>query len=631
MKLQYKPEVDTLRAISVLAVIIYHSKIYFFGEFFFQGGYYGVDIFFVISGYLITSLIYQDLKTNTFSIKQFYLKRCRRIFPALIFTILISLVLSWYSIMPISLVEYAKSIIYSITFISNYFFYFTGLEYGAVNGLLKPLLHTWSLGIEEQFYIIFPLIFIFGFRFFKKHLIFYFGFFILISFLIGLYFSKTNPNFNFYFIGSRVWELLIGSLLFLFSTKLNFQFKTLHSNFATFIGIIIIFISFQLNYDIVPNPNLKTLLPILGASIIILTFKRKGYLNLLFVNKFALWIGLISYSLYLIHYPIFAFVRANRLAHTSLDYLIVAVIIFLLSFLSYRYIEKPFRNLKIVKDKLFLTLLTLTLLITLFLSTIIIHNKGFENRFPKLSNFSTDYQKYRKELNILKYELGVPIFKDNNKKNILVVGNSHGRDLFNVLKLNENLFPKFEFSILDTDINCLIFFNENSLCNKIILTKIQKQIINQSDIILFSSKYNEKDLAEFDKVIKIFQKKQKKVIIASNKPEFYFSSNLLSIVDEFFLQNNRLPNKSEKLILQNKYFTSINPEVQRKNTLIKNIAENNKVLFFETKELICLKEEKTCEFLTDKNEKIIFDDSHFTVEGAKYLGNKIKELKWFEN
>ena len=120
MKLKYRPEIDSLRAISVLGVIVYHSKIYFFGELFFQGGYFGVDIFFVISGYLITSIIYEDLNKNKFSLKKFYIKRCRRIFPALIFTILISLLLSWYSVMPVSFVEYAKSIIYSLIFVSNY-------------------------------------------------------------------------------------------------------------------------------------------------------------------------------------------------------------------------------------------------------------------------------------------------------------------------------------------------------------------------------------------------------------------------------------------------------------------------------------------------------------------------------
>ncbi len=287
MKLKYRPEIDSLRAISVLGVIIYHSKIYFLGELFFQGGYYGVDIFFVISGYLITSIIYEDLSKNNFSLKKFYVKRCRRIFPALIFTIFISLLLSWYSIMPVSFIDYAKSIIYSLTFISNYYFYFSGLEYGAVSGLLKPLLHTWSLAIEEQFYIIFPLLFILGFKIFRKNLIFYFTIILFVSFMTALYYSNFAPYFNFYFIGSRAWELLIGSLLFLLSHKSSLRIKTIYSNLFTFFGLFIIFISFQFSNDAIPNPNLKTLLPLIGAAIIILTYKKEGFFNLLFINKFV--------------------------------------------------------------------------------------------------------------------------------------------------------------------------------------------------------------------------------------------------------------------------------------------------------------------------------------------------------
>ena len=628
MKLKYRPEVDSLRAISVLGVIIYHSKIYFFGELFFQGGYYGVDIFFVISGYLITSIIFEDLSKNNFSLKKFYIKRCRRIFPALIFTILISLLLSWYSLMPVSFIEYAKSVIYSLTFISNYYFYFSGLEYGAVSGLLKPLLHTWSLAIEEQFYIIFPLLFIFCFKRFSKNLIIYLGFILLVSFIIAIYFSNSAPNFNFYFIGSRAWELLIGSLLFLLNKKSDLHIKPINSNLCTFFGLLLIFISFQFNYDTNPTPNFKTLLPLLGASIIIFTYKKEGFLNLLFVNKFVLKIGLISYSLYLLHYPIFAFVRANRLAHSNIDYFVVAIIIFILSYISYRFVEKPFRNFNFIKNKSFIKTLVGSIIFICSLSFVIISNKGFENRYPQLSNFSLDYEKYLKELRILKYELGVPSFRDKSKKNLLVIGNSHGRDLFNALKLNENLFLDYEFSILDTKISCLKNINQNKLCD-VTLSKLQEKILKESNIILISSRYDDEDLSELKNIVQKLSSSDKKIILTSNRPEFYFSSNNMTIIDEFFVQNGRLPNDDEILKLKKRYFLSIDPELKRKNILIEKIAKDNQIDYINTKELICSDQEKTCEFLTDNKSKIIFDTSHFTREGAKYLGTKIQELKWF--
>ena len=349
---------------------------------------------------------------------------------------------------------------------------------------------------------------------------------------------------------------------------------------------------------------------------------------MLFVNKYILKIGLISYSLYLLHYPIFAFVRANRLAQSHVDYLFVALIILILSYISYRFVEKPFRSFNFIKNKSFVKILVGSIIFLCTLSFVIISNKGFENRYPQLSNFSLDYEKYLKELRILKYELGVPSFRDKSKKNLLIIGNSHGRDLFNALKLNETLFLDYEFSILDTKISCLKYINQNKLCD-VSLSKLQENILKESNIILISSRYDDEDLLELKNIVQKLSSSDKKIILTSNRPEFYFSSNYMTIVDEFFVQNGRLPNNDEILKLKKKYFLSIDPELKRKNILIEKIAKDHQINYINTKELICSDQEKTCEFLTDKKSKIIFDTSHFTREGAKYLGTKIQELKWF--
>ena len=148
-KLTYRPEIDGLRAIAVFAVIFYHSDSELFDLNFFPGGFIGVDIFFVISGYLITSLILKELKTtNNFSFKNFYERRTRRIIPALLTVILFSIPLGWFYLLPIDLIEFSKSILYTIGFSSNYFFYFADIEYNALGSLFKPFLHTWSLSVE---------------------------------------------------------------------------------------------------------------------------------------------------------------------------------------------------------------------------------------------------------------------------------------------------------------------------------------------------------------------------------------------------------------------------------------------------------------------------------------------------
>ena len=198
MKITYRPEIDGLRAIAVSAVILYHAQIIILGQKLFKGGFIGVDIFFVISGYLITSLILKELiTTGCFSFKDFYERRVRRILPALLVVILASLPFAWMYLLPDSFLDFSKSILYSLSFGSNFYFHFSGQQYGAESGLLKPFLHTWSLSVEEQFYILFPIFLLIIFRFFNKYLIhiFMFGFFISLG--VADWSSKNSSSISY--------------------------------------------------------------------------------------------------------------------------------------------------------------------------------------------------------------------------------------------------------------------------------------------------------------------------------------------------------------------------------------------------------------------------------------------------
>ena len=170
MKLSYRPEIDGLRAIAVGAVILYHSQITILGHQPFKGGFIGVDIFFVISGYLITSIIYKELSsTGSFSFKYFYERRVRRILPALLFVMFVSYIFAWIFLLPSSFLDFSKSILYSQGFSSNFYFHYSGQQYDDPSSLLKPFLHTWSLSVEEQYYIIFPIFLIIVFKFYRKY------------------------------------------------------------------------------------------------------------------------------------------------------------------------------------------------------------------------------------------------------------------------------------------------------------------------------------------------------------------------------------------------------------------------------------------------------------------------------
>ena len=328
-KLKYRPEIDSLRAIAVIAVIIYHAKINLFGYQLFPGGYLGVDIFFVISGYLITSIIFNELQLKkNFSFTNFYLRRGRRILPALFFLLLCCIPFSWFILLPSSYIDLSKSILYSLGFSSNFYFYFTGLEYGAIDGLLKPLLHTWSLAVEEQYYILFPILFVSGFFFLRKRLNILILIFLLISLVFAEFFSAKNSNLNFYILPSRAWELLIGSLLVFIGNKRTFKITNFKSNILSIFGLTLILFSFVYFYEATPSPNIKSILPIIGTLLVLVFYRKETIMAKFFNNRLLVGVGLISYSLYLWHYPIFAFVRNLRITQNLSGHLTVAILIF---------------------------------------------------------------------------------------------------------------------------------------------------------------------------------------------------------------------------------------------------------------------------------------------------------------
>jgi len=220
MKLSYRSEIDGLRTIAVLSVILYHAQIVVFGHDFFKGGFVGVDIFFVISGYLISRILLSELfEKGKISFLQFYERRARRILPILFTVFIVSFPLAYKYLLPNQFIEYAQSILSATFFGSNIFFYFTNTKYGAEDSLLQPFLHTWSLGVEEQFYILFPIVLLLAYKFAKNHLVTIIAILILISLSYADWQSTKNTQLNFFMLTSRLWELGIGSLLAFYELK----------------------------------------------------------------------------------------------------------------------------------------------------------------------------------------------------------------------------------------------------------------------------------------------------------------------------------------------------------------------------------------------------------------------------
>ena len=399
MKINYRPEIDGLRAIAVSVVILYHAQITVLGLKPFRGGFIGVDIFFVISGYLITSIILKELLScGVFSFKHFYERRIRRIIPLLLFVMIVSLPFGWVYLMPNEFIDFSKSILYSLGFSSNFYFHYSALRYGAPEGLSKPFLHTWSLSIEEQYYVLFPLFLMFAFTYSKKHLTTILAIGLFCGLLLADWGSKMYPSATFYFIHARMWELIAGSLLAVVEVDAGHrsQNKTLNQILPT-VGLFLIGHSILAFDDNMFHPSLNTLLPIIGVCLIIWFSDEDELITKILSSKIFVSVGLISYSLYLWHYPVFSLARITEYFNGDIFrtiYLIILTVI--LSIFSYTFVEKPARNKNNKFSSVGCVLLALGTLVSGF-CVFVTTRDGLPDRFFHTENYSLNEVMYREE------------------------------------------------------------------------------------------------------------------------------------------------------------------------------------------------------------------------------------------
>lgn len=343
--MKYRREIDGLRALAIIPIILYHAGIKIFG-----GGYVGVDIFFVVSGYLITSIILTDLENNNFSIKKFYERRARRILPALYVVLLSSAILAWFLFLPDAMVLFSKSLVAASTFTSNIYFWRTSGYFDTANEL-KPLIHTWSLAVEEQFYILFPLLLILFFKIRAKIIAPLLYILLVLSICYSQWISTRFPAFNFYLLPTRIWELLIGAMIAIYLKRSIGSKNDLVDQFGSIAGLLLITISVFLYTDKTPFPGIFALIPTIGAALIIIFATDKTFIGKLLSTRLFVGIGLISYSAYLWHQPIYAFSREYLIEVSPIQTLVLTLICFAFAYLSWRFIENPFRRNNTVSTK----------------------------------------------------------------------------------------------------------------------------------------------------------------------------------------------------------------------------------------------------------------------------------------
>ncbi|XOV80072.1 MAG: acyltransferase family protein [Aestuariibacter sp.] len=375
--MNYRSEIDGLRAISILSVLLYHA-----GFSLFKGGFLGVDVFFVISGYLITLHIAESFKNNRFSFLGFYARRAKRLIPAIIFMAMVVTPIAWFVTDPYEFKEFGQSLVSTFTFSSNIFFYLkTG--YFDTASELKPLLHTWSLAVEEQFYLVFPLLFWLMFKTGKTLVLILV--LLVTSWLYAISSYNTTPDTVFYFLHTRAWELLVGSATALISVKFQL-FQTskneILQKYLSLSGLVMIIWSFLVISSKQESLPLFTMIPVFGAALVLICKNDSGVSYRFLTIPLMVWIGTVSYSLYLFHQPIFALGRIYYLEELPLPTILIFILLsFFLAAISKYFIEDYFRfQYKKTNDWLIHSLAPVCIAIAVF--GLLIH---YQNGFPERS------------------------------------------------------------------------------------------------------------------------------------------------------------------------------------------------------------------------------------------------------
>lgn len=337
--MDYRREIDGLRALAVLPVILFHA-----GFETFSGGFVGVDVFFVISGYLITTIILAELEQGKFSIVNFYERRARRILPALFLVMLVCIPFAWILLSPAELTSFSKSLIAVPLFVSNFFFWRDG-GYFETAAELKPLLHTWSLAVEEQYYVLFPLFLMLFWKLGKRWIFLTLFLLFCASLAVAQWAAYARPDAAFYLLPTRGWELLIGAFAAIYLSKsYRKDLSKVASEVGGWLGVALILYAIFTYSKATPFPGLYALVPTLGAVLIILFATQQTSVGKFVGNKLFVRVGLISYSAYLWHQPVLAYARHWLLDLSVLVTSLFIVLVIFLSILSWKYVEIPFRT-----------------------------------------------------------------------------------------------------------------------------------------------------------------------------------------------------------------------------------------------------------------------------------------------
>ena len=632
-RINFRKDITFLRFVAVIAVLFYHADFEIF-----SGGWLGVDVFFVISGYLISNIIYSELFSKTFTFNNFFKRRIKRILPALMSVLLLTIPFSYFLLVPKELLEYAKSLVSTLFFYSNY--YFRNLDfYNSASAKKMPLLHMWTLSVEEQFYIIFPIISVVIYYIFKKKSIFVFTIF----FLISLFLNSTNQtNDKFYFIEYRAWEFLIGVLVMF----LGINFKT---KYIKFFGLSVIFYSFYYFEDSQIN-QIEPKLLVLFGTVLFLLFDNSLFLDKIIGNKAIQLIGLSSFSIYLFHQPLFSFYRIYL--ERSYDYIdffdktILILLSLLLGIVSYNYIEKYF----IKSENLFklFVFIAITIVVVIFFFVIAENTDGMKQRYDFIPeevlfyslntnfypNSNNENLKYWNEFKCVG---GTCNFSNkDNSHNIYLFGDSHA-NVFSVSMLRNfsEISEKYNLKIKNgTGGRCLLTGQVDSIeyvgaCERTYFNEFIERITKEDYVIITGrldlwlredvggSQLQCEDcyyLNEIDERFSLLSEKSKNLIIFYPHPSY-----------DFPIAKSYLYKQNEWGVPVKKPFSEWSEYVESTYVFLNNIEGEN-IIRVKSENYFCNNFEKGYCYASTETELFYTDDNHLTFEGVGYLTRRLNEI-----
>jgi len=619
----HRKDIDGLRAVAVLPVVAFHAGIEFI-----RGGFVGVDVFFVISGYLISSLLMKDIVAGKFSILKFYERRVRRIFPALIAVLLATFVMAWFYSLPGELVDLSKSGIAAVLSVSNMFFW---MQAGYFDGsaLSKPLLHTWSLAVEEQFYIFWPLMLLGAYRFSRTKPVLMTWVVSIVSLIVSAYGAFHFKDASYYLVFTRAWELLLGALVAFDALPVP-KNESLREAYS-FTGLVLIIASiFMVNGDM-PFPGLAAVPPTLGAAMIIAVGRVNAHTvtGRVLSLRLMTFVGLISYSLYLWHWPITVFQRNyGMLLESGSDrtrkIAIIAVSI-VAATLSWKFVEQPFREGKYRPSPRKLAWMAgVASAVVLLISACMWKAEGFPSRYSpraiELASF-LNYQAtnlYRDETCFLSARLGKTTVDPEcvaispYKPNYLIMGDSHAAQLWS--GLHAAIADKNFLQV--TAAHCLPTitpkFNESLRCREL-FNKTFQSLVGDAKInkVMLAGRWTNESLPAVSETLN--WAKQNKVSIVLIGPGVIYDSPLPRLLVTALKRSSPdYPNQH--------WDTSLIDL----DTRMAQLASANGVAYISLLNLVC--EDQNCRMFDDQDHPLIFDREHFTERGSFLVAEQIKQM-----